>query len=156
MQTEVTPLYYEDVTVGAKAVTPSRTVTETDIMLWVGISGDYDLIYVDEEFAKKTPMGGRIAPGALTVALAQGLFARTWNFGGSGLGMLGWEGVKFRGYVKPGDTVTGELEVTDKRDSKSVPNAGIITFKITLRNQKGDVILVMERWIELIMRRPKA
>ena len=155
MRIEVKPLYYEDVNVGDIGISSGRTITETDIMLWVGIAGDFDLAFTDEEYAKKTPAGTRIAPGVLTITIAQGLFARTFNLGGSGLGMLGWEGVKFRGYVKPGDTLQEELEVIEKRDSKSIPNAGIIIFKLTLRNQRGETVLIIDKWIELIMRRPK-
>ena len=86
-------LYFDDLTVGQEWETPARTVTETDIVNFAGISGDYNPIHVDHEFAKTTPYRKPIAHGLLVFSIASGLAihcpamrtvaftqVRDWNF----------------------------------------------------------------------------
>jgi len=70
-------LHFEDFEVGTETVTDSRTVTEADVFAFAGLSGDYNPLHVDAEFAKSTPFGERIAHGLLGLAIASGLTART-------------------------------------------------------------------------------
>jgi acyl dehydratase len=72
----VPPLYFEDVEVGFRFETPCRTVTETDLVNFAGVSGDFNPLHTDEQFAATTIYGGRIAHGALVLALATGLRQR--------------------------------------------------------------------------------
>lgn len=71
------PMYFEDFEVGQRFVTPGRTVTEADVVNFAGVSGDYNPIHTDAEFAKSTPFGQRIAHGLLVLAMLTGLRQRT-------------------------------------------------------------------------------
>jgi acyl dehydratase len=68
--------YFDELNLGDHFTTPSRTVTEADIVNFAGISGDFNEVHTSEEFAKRQPYGGRIAHGMLTVAISAGLVAR--------------------------------------------------------------------------------
>ena len=67
------PLYFEDIHVGDTWVSGGRTVTETDVVMFAGLTGDYNPLHVDHEFAKETPFGKPIAHGLLGMALVAGL-----------------------------------------------------------------------------------
>jgi acyl dehydratase len=69
--------YLEDFKVGDKAVSPGRTVTEADIVMFAGISGDWNELHTNAEFVKESPFGQRIAHGMLTLSIASGLGLRT-------------------------------------------------------------------------------
>ncbi|MFH1092130.1 MAG: MaoC/PaaZ C-terminal domain-containing protein, partial [Pseudomonadota bacterium] len=69
MRAQLNGKYFEEFNIGDTYVTPSRTVTEADIVHFAGISGDFNQIHTDDEFAKKLPFKGRIAHGLLTLAI---------------------------------------------------------------------------------------
>ena len=77
--------HFEDFEVGAETVTDSRTVTEADVVAFAGVSGDYNPLHVDVEFARTTPFGERIAHGLLGLAIASGLVSRTGAIEGTTL-----------------------------------------------------------------------
>ena len=70
-------LYFEEFSVGQKIVTVGRTMTESDIVNFAGMSGDYNQIHTDEHFSKSTPFGKRVAHGLLALSIASGLAMRT-------------------------------------------------------------------------------
>src|SRR2546425_7980840 len=69
--------YFDEIEVGEEFESPGRTVTETDIVLFAGLSGDYNVLHTDAEFMKKSIFGERIAHGLLGLAIQSGLFYRT-------------------------------------------------------------------------------
>ena len=71
--------YFEDLKIGEHFETPRRTVTEADIVNFAGISGDYNPLHIDEEFAKKTRFGARIAHGVLTLSIMNRALGKTRN-----------------------------------------------------------------------------
>lgn len=104
---------FEDIQVGDRA-TVSKTVAATDIDTFAGLTGDFNPIHVDEEFAKRTRWQGRIAHGMLVA----GLVTQTLSgLGGEGAVHVSQE-VVFRAPVRIGDTVTVVSEITDKLDEK--------------------------------------
>jgi acyl dehydratase len=129
--------YYDDVTVGEEYESPGRTVTETDIVLFAGLSGDYNVLHTDAEFMKTSIFGERIAHGLLGLAIQSGLFSRA---GGSyaALALVGirW---KFKGPIKIGDTVRLRARVSAKHDGDK-PDRGMITVERTVVNQRGEVV----------------
>jgi acyl dehydratase len=141
--------YYEDFEVGERFETPARTVTEADITMFAGLSGDYNPLHTDEVFAAATPYGGRIAHGLLGLAMSSGLAARTGVFDGTALALLGVSDWSFRGPIKPGDTIRVEVEIVGKRPSKR-PGRGVVQRRMRIRNQDGDV--VQEGTFVLLMR----
>src|SRR4051812_42992088 len=98
------PLFLEDLVVGHKQTTKGRTVTEADIVSFTGLSGDFNSLHTDEEFAKQTPYGTRVAQGLLGASIASGLITQTGSLDGTALGIreLKW---KFIGPIKAGDTI---------------------------------------------------
>lgn len=130
------PLYYEDLHVGDCWKSLGRTITETDVVNFAGMTGDYDPLHVDHEFARETPFGKPIAHGLLGLSLVAGLSShypsvRTLAF----LKIDKWE------FLKPiyiGDTVYAETEVTDMQLNGR--RSGHVIWKRRLVNQAGDVL----------------
>lgn len=97
----------EDLRPGLSA-TFSRTITEADIVLFAGVSGDNNAVHLNDEFARATPFGGRIAHGMLTASVISAAIAN--RLPGPGTIYLGQQ-LKFRAPVRPGDTVHATVEV---------------------------------------------
>lgn len=145
--------WFEDQEVGVPHMTPSRTVTEADIGLFGGLTGDLAELHTNEAYARSTEFGGRIAHGMLILSLMHGLVVRAGHVVGSGLALLGWNNVRFHAPVKIGDTVQARWTTIDKRASRSRPDAGIITDRIELFNQDG-LLIVSGEVAELVRKRP--
>ncbi len=109
----VTPLYFEDVEVGFRFETPSRTVTEADLVAFAGVSGDFNPLHTDAVFAARTIYGERIAHGALVLSLATGLRQRAGVFDGTLMGLLEIRTWRFIAPVRIGDTIRVVNEVTE-------------------------------------------
>jgi acyl dehydratase len=133
-------LYFHDFEVGRIYESPARTVTESDVSLFAGISGDYNAIHTDEEFAKKTRFGQRVAHGMLGISIVTGLMGRSGIFEGSALALLGINNWKFEQPLFIGDTIHVRFEVTEKRLSGSNPDVGILNRYFELVNQRGEIV----------------
>jgi acyl dehydratase len=131
-------LYYEDFEVGIQTITDSRTVTETDVVAFAGLSGDYNPLHVDAVFAGSGPFGERIAHGLLGLAIASGLVSRTGAIEGTALAFLATDW-KFTAPIKLGDTITVRSRVAEKRET-SKPDRGIVIFAVEVVNQRGKVV----------------
>ncbi len=131
-------LYFEDFTVGRKFPVGSYTVTE-DEMLEFSRQFDPQPMHVDKEAAEAGPFGGIIASGWHTASLAIKLAAEARPFGNTQMLGLGVSDLHWPQPVRPGDTLTVELEVEEARVSKSKPDFGIVKFRVTAYNQRGEV-----------------
>ncbi|WP_211117181.1 MaoC/PaaZ C-terminal domain-containing protein [Sporosarcina ureilytica] len=142
-------LFFDDFEIGDEIFTPRRTITETDIVQFAGLSGDFNPLHIDEVFASKTPYKTRVAHGLLSVSVITGLQSMMGNVNGSTLGLLeiNW---KFQRGVIAGDTIFGKFVVHEKKDT-SKPDRGVLTRKIYVYNQKEEV--VSEGVIVLLMLR---
>jgi acyl dehydratase len=131
-------IYYEDVEVGREQNSPARTVTETDIVNFAGLSGDFNVIHTDAEFVKITPFGQRIAHGLLGLSIASGLVAR--NPGAEQHRLVAFLGMTwdFRHPIFIGDTVYVEQTVASKRPT-SKPGLGIVVYHAKVINQRNEV-----------------
>ncbi|WP_298201752.1 MaoC/PaaZ C-terminal domain-containing protein [Desulfosporosinus sp.] len=137
---------YENLEIGMKFTSPARTVTVADIVNFAGVSGDYNALHVDAEYAKNSIFGERVAHGLLGLAIGFGLFTRTeLNLGlaSSALSLLGINSWKFKGPIRIDDTIHLEIEVTDKQET-SKPDRGVVVFTRSLVNQRGEVVQVGE------------
>jgi acyl dehydratase len=129
--------YYEEIEVGEEYESPGRTVTETDIVLFAGLSGDYNVLHTDAEFMKGSIFGERIAHGLLGLAIQSGLLTRASKaYASVALVGLRW---KFKGPIKIGDTVRLRVRVLAKRDDGK-PDRGLVTLQRTVVNQRGEVV----------------
>src|SRR5262247_253901 len=133
-------LTFEQHTVGAVYRTLGRTVSETDIVTFVNLCGFNEPLFMDMEFVKRESMfGRRAAPGALTFALSEGLIMQTGLIHGTGMAYLGGE-LRLTAPVLEGDTLTVEVEVVDKRETKK-PDRGIVTYVHRVLNQRDEQVL---------------
>src|SRR5262245_48390609 len=129
--------YYEEIEVGEEYESPGRTVTETDIVLFAGLSGDYNVLHTDAEFMKTSIFGERIAHGLLGLAIQSGLFSRaTRAYATVAFAGLRW---KFKSPIKIGDTVRLRARVLAKRD-EGKPDHGLVVLERTVVNQRGEVV----------------
>ncbi len=131
--------YFEDFSVGEEFYTASRTITEADIVNFAGISGDYNQLHTNEEFAKTTIHKTRIAHGALSFSISTGLFLQLGIFEGTALAFME-ANVKYTKAVKPGDTIRLEAKVADKKAS-SKGGRGVITLDVSVLNQRDEQVL---------------
>ena len=130
--------YFEEFQEGVELVTPARTITETDIQLFAGLTGDYTQIHTDVEFCKDTIFGQRVAHGLLGLSIASGLGARLGFIEGTAVALreITW---KFTGPIFIGDTIHLQIKVAHK---KAMPrlSMGMITFDIAVVNQRGETV----------------
>lgn len=140
-------LYFEDFEVGWEVVSPGRTVTESDVVLFAGLSGDYNQLHTDVEFAKGTPFGQRVVHGLLGLTMAEGLASRLGFFEGTAEAFLGLEW-KFKAPIFIGDTIHLQAQVVRKKALPSM-GGGILVLNMTLLNQKGEKVQEGE-WRALI------
>jgi acyl dehydratase len=135
------PYYLEDIELDRQFDTASRTVTETDVVLYSGLSGDYNALHTDEPYAKKAGFRTRIAHGPLVLAIAMGLVNRLGMTEGTSLGMLGIKEWRFLKPVLPGDTVKVSVAFVAARRT-STGRRGVVERAITVRNQDGETVQV--------------
>ena len=134
--------------VGETYDTAARTITEADVISFAGLSGDYNPLHTDEEYAKKTIYKTRIAHGALVFAISTGLVNQSGLTDGTVIGFLGAD-VKWSVAVKPGDTIHVVLEPVEKRMTKH-SNRGIIKVKAIVINQ-NDTVVCEQLWTLMVV-----
>lgn len=131
--------YYEEFEIGEEFRSPGRTVTEADVVLYTGLSGDYNQIHTDEEYAKSHGVfGTRVAQGLFGLSIAEGLKSRLGLFEGTSLATLEWTW-RFHTPLFIGDTVRAEWKIVDMRTT-SKPDRGIITEYVALLNQRDEIV----------------
>jgi len=147
--------YLEDFKVGEKAVSPGRTVTEADIVMFASLSGDWTELHTNAEYMKNSIFGQRIGHGMLTLSIASGLSLRTRGRQPvEVLAFLGMDKVRLTAPVFIGDTIRVESEVIEARPSKNTPGAGILKFKNTVKNQRDEDVATWETAL-LVSTKPK-
>lgn len=144
-------MYYDEFKVGDEFISPARTITEADIVMFAGLSGDYNPLHTDEEFGKKTQFGKRIAHGLLGLSISSGLTQRTGVTDGTVVAFLGLEW-KFLAPIFIGDTIHVKQIIASMRETKK-PDRGIIAFDTKVINQTGAVVQEGVRTV-MIARKP--
>jgi 3-hydroxybutyryl-CoA dehydratase len=151
----VEKLFFEDYAVGEQFKSPARTMTETDIVIFAALTGDWHPIHTNVEFAKKAFFGERIAHGMLTLCVGSALIFRLGPFVAlpkSFIAFYGMDSVRFTGPVKIGDTIhcVVQVEKLEAKDDKT----GIIVSRNSIRNQRDeDVVVYTTR--ALVGRKPR-
>ena len=145
-------LYFEEYELGKKYTTAGRTVTEADIVSFAGLSGDYNALHTDAEFAKSTPFEKRVAHGLLILSIVSGLANQSGFLEGTVLAFREIKKWKFSRPVFIGDTVHVEVEVME---TKAFPRlgGGTVELEIKVENQDGEIAL-KGTWNALIRCRP--
>ena len=144
---DMAPLYFEDFEVGREYVTRGRTVTESDTVAFAGLSGDFNPLHTDREYARETIFGERIAHGLLGLSIASGLMTQTVALDQTVMAFLGltWN---FKGAIKFGDTITVRMRVAEKRET-SKPDRGILRWEVAVINQRGETVQQGEQTLML-------
>lgn len=142
--------FFDDFEVGETFTTEARTITEDDIVRFADLSGDRHRLHLDEDYAEKTPFGGRIAHGLLGLSIASGLWVWLGLLEESVIAFLGLEW-KFVASVRIDDTVRIAVTVKEKRGSRQ-SDRGILTLKAVVLNQNDEPVQE-GTWTLLVTRR---
>jgi acyl dehydratase len=144
--------YFEDLDVGMTIKhSLGRTISEMDNILFCALTMNTQPLHIDEHFARQTQFGKRIVNGIYTLGLAVGMTVSDLTEG-TIIANLGYESVKHPHPMFHGDTLYVESEVTNKRESKSNPNAGIVQIKHIGRNQNNVVVIEFSRTVLILKR----
>jgi len=130
-------LYFEDFKVGQKEVTRGRTVTEADVTMFAALSGDWYPLHINEEIAKKSIFGGRIAHGFLVLSIASG-FVTPYDV--ALIAFYGMDKVRFTGPTRLGDTIHLETEVIELKDKGDF---GVLASQWHIKNQRDEDVAVL-------------
>jgi acyl dehydratase len=150
-------IYWEDLTVGTKYTTSSRTITEADVAAFAALTGDFNRVHVDAEYAKGTVFGQRIAHGMLVASFMAGLTSRSIPnqlMEGALFGVLE-NRLKFPKPTFIGDTIRVDIEVVEQRPTSN-PERGIVVFQRKAVNQRGEVAAELGATCLLKRRKPQA
>ena len=138
-------VWFDEMTVGQIFEHPiRRTVTETDNVLFTAMTHNPALLHLDEEYMRGTDFGQRIVNSAFTLGLMVGISVGDTTLG-TAVANPGWDEVRFPKPLFHGDTIHVVSEVIELRESKSRPNAGIVTFLHQAFNQHGELVASCKR-----------
>ena len=132
--------HFEDWVEGYEFVTPTRTMTETDLVMFAAMTGDYNELHTSDAFMKESQFGRRIGHGLLGLAVSHGLLFRTGFLEGTAIAFLEVESWKFMAPFFIGDTIHVRFKVAEAKASESKPDRGIVKLKLEIINQDGSVI----------------
>jgi acyl dehydratase len=145
--------FFDEFTVGEEFVTPGRTMTETDVVMFAAMSGDYNELHTSEAFGKTTQFGRRIGHGLLGLAVSHGLFFRLGLVEGTAIAFLGIDSWKFEAPFFLGDTLRIKVRVAEKTPSRSKPDRGVVKFFFQV--VKEDETVIQSGYKTIMIRRKK-
>ncbi|HPL62278.1 MAG: MaoC/PaaZ C-terminal domain-containing protein [Syntrophales bacterium] len=135
--------YFEDYKTGETFVSPGRTITEADIVMFSAFTGDWHPLHTDKEYAAKTPFKERIAHGMLGLVVGSALLFRLGPYvvlPKSFIAFYGMESVRFTAPVKIGDTIHCEMKIISMTEKDA--QRGVIEAENTIKKQKGEAAIV--------------
>ena len=132
--------YFEEFETNEERTTGGRTITETDIVIHAGQTGDFFPHHMDEEWCKTQPFGKRIAHGTLIFSVAIGMTAQVINEVAM---TYGYERLRFTKPVFIGDTIRVKVTISAKKEHKK-PGFGLITELVEVFNQRQELVMVCE------------
>jgi 3-hydroxybutyryl-CoA dehydratase len=146
-------MWFEEFEIGQQIITPGRTITESDIVSFAGLSGDYNQIHTNAGFAETTPFGQRVAHGLLGLSIASGLAMRTGFMEGTVIAFREINTWKFTNPVFIGDTIHAILNIIE---TKAIPRlgGGSLIIEIIVKNQHDEVTM-KGSWTALVASKPK-
>ena len=138
------PMYFEDFQVGATFSSEETMVSRQDIQNFADLTGDWNKLHVDDAYAKSVGFSSVIAHGMLNLSVALGLWYSLALTNSTTLALAGFNSVAFKAPVYPGDVLRLDVQVLSTRASKSKPNAGLVTLKWKMFNDKGTLVVEAE------------
>lgn len=131
--------YFDDYEIAFAVSSHGRTITEADVVLHAGQTGDFYPHHMDAEFCKTQPFKERIAHGTLILSVAVGMLAGEINDVAMS---YGYDGIRFIRPVFHGDTITAHATISEKRPYKKSPHEfGLVDEKVEVVNQKGELVM---------------
>lgn len=137
-------LPFSKVSHGIEFLSHARTVTETDIVMFAGLSGDYFYLHTDEPAAKETVFNGRVAHGYLVLAVISGLISLPRQ--GAVIANYGIDRLRFLRPVFAGNTLRAKMKCisTEQKSARpGRPSGGIVTWEVTGQNEENSDVMVM-------------
>lgn len=141
--------FHEDYELGARRQTTGRTITEADIVMHAGQTGDFFPHHMDAAWCATQDFGQRIAHGTLVFSVGIGLTASTINPRAMS---YGYDRLRFVKPVFIGDTIYSQVEITERRPHPKRSSHGIVVETVTVTNQRGETVLVCDH-LHLVERR---
>ena len=146
-------VWYESFKVGDMVRSPGKTLSEAEIIDWA-FKYDPQPFHIDKTAAEESIYGGIIASGWQIAAVAFRMLMHTNIFGNASLGSPGLDELRWRQPVRPGDTISTVVRVTETRVSKSKPDRGLVTLSYEIVNQNDEVVASFKA-VQLLRRRPE-
>ena len=145
-------MYFDDYEVGSLVKSHGRTMTEADIVLHAGQTGDFYPHHMDAEFCATQPFGQRIAHGTLILSVAVGMLA-SGDINEAAM-TYGYGAIRFIRPVFIGDTITAHASIAEKREYRKNPeNYGLVDEKVEVLNQHGEIVMALTH-IYLVSKNP--
>ena len=145
-------LYFEEFEVGQKMTSTGRTIAESDVMTFAGLSGDFNQIHTDAEFSSHAPFGQRVAHGLLGASIASGLVMRTGVLEGTAIAFREINNWKFINPVFIGDTIHVETEVIQTKSLARI-GGGSVVIELDVKKQTGETVM-KGTWTVLVLSKP--
>lgn len=133
-------MYFEDYVVDAVSISRGRTITESDVVNFAGLSGDFVELHTNDEYAKKGPFGRRIAHGALIFSISTGLMMQMTGDWEAIVAFYGVDKLRFVAPVFIGDTVRVSRRIVEKQLKNA--ERGVVAFENTVLNQEDKPVIV--------------
>jgi 3-hydroxybutyryl-CoA dehydratase len=133
-------MYFEEFEPGQRVVSAGRTITESDIVAFAGLSGDFNQVHMDAEYSKSALPGQRIAHGLLVLSIASGLVVQTGLMEGT---IIVFREITEWKFIKPvfiGDTIHVEVEIKETRPMNRL-SGGLVAIELDVKNQHGDRVM---------------
>lgn len=146
--------YWEDFAAGTHLRTRGMTVTETHVVSWANLAGDWLPLHVDQDASSRTDFGSVIAHGPLSLALSLGLVIQTGFFGDAVIAWLGLDEVRLPRPVLPGDTIHVLATVVEHVPTRR-PERGRVTLAYDVRNQRDETVLTFRSGFLMRVRDPR-
>ena len=147
-----TRLLWEDLNTGDVAISAGRTVTETDVVNFCGLSGDFNWFHTDRVAAEQSVFGQRVAHGMLIASIATGLQVGQMEPKIATAAFMGLEDWQFRGPVFFGDTIRVKRTIGEKAEHPKNAGQGFVTYECEVLNQE-DKVVQKGNWKMLVRRR---
>ncbi|MCH7662633.1 MAG: dehydratase [Chloroflexi bacterium] len=150
---KVRGMYFEEFEIGQQIVSVGRTVTESDIVNFAGLSADFNEIHTNAVYSEETPFGQRVAHGILGLSIASGLAWQTGVLEGTIIAFREIDSWRFSKPVFIGDTLRVVMEI---KATKAIPRAGggTVVIQLDVQNQNGETVM-KGNWTVLMSSKPE-
>ena len=152
MENTIRGKYFEEFILDTEIRSVGRTITESDVVAFAGLSGDYNQIHTDAAYAKETGFGQRVAHGALILSIASGLAWQTGILEGTVMAFREIKNWKFTKPVFLGDTIHVDLKVIETKAFSRL-GGGTVTLEVLVKKHSGEITM-KGMWTMLIMSKP--